>query len=145
MTDEVEKYSRRRRRLLIGMALAFIVWQVAGFGLIDDFAGGDRRAVRFVSVVAFFFWAAVLVYLVSARAMRGASASARTALNDELVRANRARAFAAGYWGMLIVTGLVFSVSLFVAIPAHEAVQIVLITGVVAPMFAFAWLEGKGA
>lgn len=145
MTDEVEKYSRRRRRLLIGMALAFIVWQVAGFGIVDDFAGGDRRLVRYVSLAAFFFWAGVLVYLVSAKAMRGASASTRTALNDELVRANRARAFTAGYWSMLIVTALVFAVSLFIAIPAHEAVQLVLITGVVAPMFAFAWLEGKGA
>lgn len=145
MTDEVEKYSRRRRRLLVAMALAFIVWQATGFGIFDDFADGDRRFVRVVSVIAPIIWAGILIWLVAGKAMRGASASTQTALNDELVRANRAQAFAIGYWAMLAVSGIVFAVALFVDFPAHEAVQIVLVTGVVAPMFAFAWLEGKGA
>ncbi|MEM5516023.1 hypothetical protein WNY37_03610 [Henriciella sp. AS95] len=145
MTDEVEKYSRRRRCLLVAMALAFIVWQAAGFGIFDDIVGGDRRFVRVISIVAPVIWAGILIWLVGGKAMRDASASTQTALDDELVRANRAQAFTTGYWATLIASALVFAVSLFVQIPAHEAVQIVLITGVVAPMFAFAWLEGKGA
>lgn len=145
MTDEVEKYSRRRQRLLVFMACAFLVWQFAGLEIFNDFAGGDRRFVRVISLLAFAFWAGVLVWLVAGKAMRGASASAQTALNDELVRANRARAFATGYWAMLVVAGIVFAASMFFDIRANEAAQIILVSGVVAPMFAFAWLEGQGA
>lgn len=144
MTDEVERYSRRRRYILIGMALAFLIWQVAGFGIFDDFASGDRRAVRIVSVAAAILWAGMLVWLVAGKAMRGASAPARAALDDELVRANRAQAFAAGYWITLAVAAIVFAAALFADIEAHKAVQLILISAVVAPMFAFAWLEGRG-
>lgn len=144
MTDEVEKYSRRRRRLLIGMAIAFIIWQLAGLEMINDFAGGDRRVFLLVGLLAFVFWAGVLVWIMVAKGMRGASLAAQTALNDELVRANRMKAFSTGYWTMLIVSGLALAVSVFIDVRANEVAQIILVSGVVAPMFAFARLEGQG-
>lgn len=145
MVDEVEKYSRRRRRLMIGMGIAFLAWQLTGMEVVNDFASGDRRAVRYVSLFAFAVWALVLVRLMRLRSMRGASAEARAALDDELVRANRARAFQTGYMVMLGVAAVMFTASLFLTIPGNAAAQVILVSGIVAPMFSFAWLEGKGA
>lgn len=145
MEDEVDKYSRKRRGLLIGMACAFIIWQLFGFGIFDDFAGGDRRYTGVISLLAFAVWVFALIRLVWGRGIRGASPGAQLALDDELVKANRAKAFTFGYGATLVASGIVFAVSMFFEIKANEAAQIILVTGVVAPMFAFARLEGQGA
>ncbi|WP_018149093.1 hypothetical protein [Henriciella marina] len=145
MEDEVDKYSKKRRRLLVAMACAFIVWQLFGFGIFDDFAGGDRRYTGLISILAFAVWIFALARLLWGKGIRGASPGAQLALNDELVKANRGRAFTFGYGATLVAAGIVFAVSLFFEIHATEAAQLILVTGVVAPMFAFARLEGQGA
>ena len=52
MSDEVEKLSRKRRRLLIFMAIAFAIWQLAGLEMFSDLAGVDRRLTSFASLIA---------------------------------------------------------------------------------------------
>jgi hypothetical protein len=145
MTDETEKHSRRRRRLLIGMGVAFIVWQVAGLEIFSDFAGGDRGTVTFISLFAFGIWAFALVRLMLLSRLRGAPPETHAALNDELVQQNRARAFQTGYWVMLAAAALLFTLALFVPLEGNVAAQLILVAGVVAPMFSFARLEGRGA
>ena len=145
MSDHVEKLSRKRRRLLVVTAIAFIVWQLAGLQMFSDFAGGDRRLTSFVSLFAFAFWAVTLIILMRQRGVKGAPPEARAALNDELVQQNRMRAFQIGYWVMLITAAMVFTASMFVRIEGNVAAQLILVAGVAGPMLAFARLEGRDA
>ncbi|RIJ24401.1 hypothetical protein D1224_09240 [Henriciella barbarensis] len=145
MSDEVEKLSRKRRRVLIFMAIAFVIWQLAGLQMFSDFAGGDRRVTGVVSLFAFAFWAAMLVILMRQRGVKSAPPEARAALDDELVQQNRMRAFRTGYWVMLVTAAIVFTASLFFTIEGNVAAQLVLVAGVAGPMLAFARLEGRDA
>ena len=145
MSDQVEKLSRKRRRLLVVMAIAFIVWQLAGLQMFSDFAGGDSHLTSFVSLLAFAVWAVTLILLMHQRGVKGAPPEARAALNDELVQQNRMRAFRTGYWVMLIAAAVVFTASLFVKVEGNVAAQLILVAGVAGPMLAFARLEGRDA
>ncbi|MCZ4296681.1 hypothetical protein [Henriciella marina] len=145
MSDEVEKLSRKRRRLLIFMAIAFAIWQLAGLEMFSDLAGVDRRLTSFASLFAFVVWAVMLFILMRQRGVKRAPPKTRAALDDELVQQNRMRAFQTGFWVMLLTAGLVFTASHFFRIEGNVAAQLILVAGVVGPMLAFARLEGRDA
>ena len=67
------------------------------------------------------------------------------ALNDELTQANRKRAFVVGYTAMMLCSGFLFALSLFVPVAGVEAAHLILVVGVVAPLYSFAGLERVGA
>jgi len=143
MSDEVERRSRQRRVVLMVMASAFLIWQVP---YMDAFASWERSgaaALALVSVAGFLAWGAGLAWLlVRGRVLvRGASPGVRSALEDELVRANRTRAFNIGYVAAVGMAAVMFCLSLFYPVTGADAAHAVLIVGVVTPLYAFAVLE----
>lgn len=100
-----------------------------------------------LSLAGFLVWAAGLVYLLakSRILVRTASPEVRSALEDELVQANRGKAFHAGYWAMLGAAAVMFAVSQFRPVSGEDAAHAVLIAGVAVPMYAFAILERVNA
>jgi len=143
MPDEIERRSLRRRILLMVMASAFLVWQVPAMDFFDGIAGRENPLFRIASLAGFLVWAAGLVMLFTyGRVARGVDAPEITAaLEDELVRSNRRRAFTAGYAVSLATSAVVFAASLFWPITGSDAAHLVLVAAVVAPMYAFAVLE----
>jgi hypothetical protein len=147
MYDEIENRSLRRRVLLMVMASAFLVWQVPAMDFFDGIAGVDNTAIRFVTLGGFLVWAAALVFLFAFGrvARRDAGPEITAALEDELVRSNRSKAFTVGYAASLATSAAVFSASLFWPITGSDAAHLVLVSAVVAPMYAFAVLERVNA
>lgn len=147
MHDEIEYRSLRRRLLLMLMASAFLVWQVPAMDFFEGLAGVDDRAIRFASLAGFLIWAASLVFLLTSGrvARRGARPEVTAALEDELVRSNRGKAFAVGYAVALATAAVVFGASLFWPVSGSDAAHLVLVAAVVAPMYAFAVLERVNA
>lgn len=143
MNDEIELRSRQRRVVLMVMASAFLVWQVP---YMDAFSGMDSAGpsmLDIVSFVGFIAWAGGLVWLLARGRVlvRRASPAVRSALEDELVRANRAKAFNVGYVAAVGVAAVMFSLSLFLPVSGTDAAHVILIAGVVTPLYAFAILE----
>ena len=147
MHDEIEHRSRRRRLLLMLMASAFLVWQVPAMDFFDGITGVDDTAIRLASLGGFLVWAASLVFLLASGrvARRSAGPEVTAALEDELVRSNRGKAFGVGYAVALATSAVVFGASLFWPINGSDAAHLVLVAAVVAPMYAFAVLERVNA
>lgn len=143
MIDETEFRSRQRRVVLMVMASAFLAWQVPYMDAFSSMEAAGPSALNIVSFGGFIAWAAGLVWLL----VRGrilvcrASPAVRSALEDELVRANRARAFNVGYVAAVGVAAVMFALSLFLPVSGTDAAHVVLMAGVVTPLYAFAVLE----
>jgi hypothetical protein len=147
MNDEIESRSVRRRILLMVMASAFLVWQIPGMDFLGEISAENPRASQWAAIAGFLVWAAALVFLLySGRvATRTKNAAVAAALEDELVRANRSRAFIIGYFAALAIATIVFTMSLFLPITGRDAAQLILVGAVVIPMYAFAILERVNA
>ncbi|MEX2495174.1 MAG: hypothetical protein WD448_03740 [Woeseia sp.] len=143
MNDETELRSRQRRVVLMVMASAFLAWQVPYMDAFSGIEAAGPSALDIVSFVGFIAWAAGLVWLLARGRVlvRRASPAVRSALEDELVKANRARAFNVGYVAAVGVAAVMFSLSLFLPVSGTDAAHVVLIAGVVTPLYAFAVLE----
>ena len=147
MNDEIESRSLRRRILLMVNASAFLVWQIPGMDFVADFSVDNLRVSGLISIAGFLIWAGALVFLLfnGRIASRSTDPKVEAALEDELVRSNRSRAFMVGYFVTLSAAAIVFVLSLFVPVTGRDAAQLVLVAAVVVPIYAFAILERTNA
>ncbi len=141
MTDKVEKLSKMRRIMLMMSAASFLTWQVPMMDKSERLAEETAGWAGLVSVAGFAVWILILVYLVGPWSRLSLKRDVNAALNDELVRANRGRAYTVGYIAMMLTAATVFALTLFEPVKGVEAAHLVLVVGVVAPMFCFAALE----
>lgn len=143
MTD-IEKLSERRRWLLVTMGISFLIWQVADLDVTENLEGMARGGFAITGTVSALVWLAALILLFVSFRRPSTEARSHAALEDELVKANRRIAFAAGYAAMMLAAAGLFLTSIFADLLTKDALNAVLVAGIVTPMFAFAWLEGRG-
>lgn len=142
--SDVDKLSARRRWLLVIMGLSFLIWQVSDLEIAGQAGGALQDGISAAGLVGALVWIGALVALLLTFKRGQLAKPVRDALEDELVRANRRTAFAIGYGVMIVAAAGLFVLSIFVDIIAKDALNGVLVAGIVGPMFAFAWLEGRG-
>ena len=145
MPNETEKLSNRRAFLMMLMASAFLIWQVPAMDYFDGLGETEIRRVDIVGMVGGVAWMIALIALFATGGRKSGSPETRAALEDELVKANRASAVKAGYIVMLGIAALMFALSLFNPVTGRDSAHMVLVAGVVAPMYAFAFLERRNA
>jgi len=147
---EVERLIKRRRRILVVFAFAFLAWQAGHVATATKITGtltdGTARMVDVVSVAGFLVWAMALVTLLSTggRWGRRARGAVRDALEDELTQANRRTAFQSGYWALLFCSAALYALSLFKPFEAAAAMPILIAVGVTAPILRFVALDRRG-
>jgi len=143
MHDEIEAKSHLRRIMLMIMASAFMVWQVPLMDFFGEISGGNNRISALVSGVGFLTWAGLLIGLLITGRIATVRSDPRVAaaLDDELVRSNRTKAFLAGYIAALVISAIVLALSLFQPVTGTDAAHIILVAAVVAPIYAFVVLE----
>ncbi|MEO1029061.1 MAG: hypothetical protein AAFX02_08405 [Pseudomonadota bacterium] len=145
MPDSVEKQSNRRAFLMMFLASTFLIWQVPAMDFLERMSHGTQRLVDIVAVIGGLLWVVALVGLVRFGGRKTGPAETRAALEDELVQANRATAFRVGYFAMLVATTAMFALAMFGDPSPRDVAHIILIAGVVTPMYAFAFLERRNA
>jgi len=147
MNDDVETQSQRRRIVLMVMASAFMVWQVPAMDFFAGVADGGANLNSLLSAAGFLVWAGGLVFLFASgrAAARSDNPAVMSALEDELVRSNRAKAFSVGYFVTLVTSGIVFAITLIEPLTGADAAHLILIIAVVTPMYTFVLLERRGA
>jgi hypothetical protein len=147
--QQVEQLSRRRARLGIWIAIAFLL-VLACIAANDALVqAGDLYAPRRIGVLVGLIGAGVLLvtalYRYATLARRSmVDPDLRRKLWDELAIANHVRAMALGYMLMLAVAVLLAVASMFTTLSAPWVVNAMLVTAFVVPAFAFAILERRG-
>lgn len=137
----IERIAMRRRFGLMLCASAFLVWQVPMMDFSEQLAAGDDMMKTIISLAGFAVWIVTLLMLVGPWRPFKRDAKVEAALNDELTRANRAKAFIAGYVVMLVASAGLFALSHFEGVGGMDAAHIILVLGVAIPLYAFAFLE----
>lgn len=140
--NDTEKASKWRRMGVMVSASAFLVWQVPLMDASERLVAEANVIATIVSAVGFIVWILVLLWLIGPRRPPFTNdARLRDALNDELTQANRKRAFLIGYVAMMLCAGALLVVSLLVPVKGIEAAHLILVVGVVAPLYSFVSLE----
>lgn len=142
-TDTIERLSRRRARFLIVCAVAYLGWQFPLFEAYHRLSAGPARFVDIFALSAGALFVAVMIWLLISGGRMPRDAGVGAALNDELVRDNRRRAFALGFWAMLFTAAAIMAVNLFVPIGGVDTAHVVVIVGAVVPLLRFAQLESR--
>ena len=147
---EVQRLSRWRRRILLVIALGYIVWWAgllgSSTGLADALFKGGARVADLAMIVGLLAWAIPLALLLTSgrRIALRTSKVVRESLEDELTQANRRDAFQTGYWALLFAICALYSIALFKPIGAVVAMPILIAVGVSVPLLRFVALEGRG-
>jgi hypothetical protein len=147
MNNDVETQSQRRRIVLMVMASAFMVWQIPAMDFFASVADGGNNLKGVLSAAGFLIWAGGLVFLLTSgrTAAKSGNPAVLSALEDELVRSNRSRAFAIGYFVTLATSAILFGITLIEPLTGNDAAHLILVVAVVTPMYAFVVLERSGA
>ena len=146
MSNQYEILSKRRRRLLVYMAIGFMIWQLLTMNGASAFAETGRDWAANVSLLGFFVFIGGLLYLLwSFRFSAKIDAATRSALEDEMVQANRARAFQVSYVATALGAISIYILTLFVKADGAMVANIIMTIAVTSPMLAFAAEEGMKA
>ena len=133
-----ERLSRRRARMLPVLGVYFL----AGQAMFFRHAGEPERIANF-KISAWLVWAVVLLlaFAFAGGAFRGAKI--RALVDDEGARANRARGYAAGFWGGAIAAIALYIVTMFEPVGGREAIHIILTASVASALIRFGTLERR--
>lgn len=129
---------RRRRAILASLVILLVI----GAGVITAASEheGQLRSVDLVTIGALI----VLTLILGLRATTNFTLVKRNpALDDELTRANRARAARAGYWALMIASALAFIGGVLTNTSLSEAAPLLLAVGAAGAGIRFVMLEAR--
>lgn len=130
----VDQISRGRVGFLLLNGLAFAVWQTTELGRVEAMLAD--RGLSILGSSAVVLWTVTLAALFAPVLARQ-----RTAIEDELTRLNRRKAFSWGYWLVICSAVLALFAASNSTVPAADLLRMVLIVGVAAPIIGFAVME----
>lgn len=138
MTDTIDTLSTKRRYMLIGVALASALWQLPSLDMLSGY-GSSIAAIKTLGVLAWII--GIIALLMIQKRMASAHTDSQAALEDELVKSNRLMALKYGYIILLGMSAVLFAACHIIEPTGKDVARILLVTGVCAPLFAFAGLE----
>ena len=138
---DVEFEMKRRRRGLFAISIILTSTLGGVVAATDHIAAHGARAMDVFRVGSFLVIAlGAIVFVLTG----GPRALGVPAMNDELVRANRAKALRLGYVAFALATMALYAVSLFIPVDFAEVLPALITVGVVVPVLSFALLERNG-
>src|SRR4051812_34247536 len=96
-----EKLQKRRLVLMMLFPILYAAQQGPFWASRLDAAGPLRNADK-VQVTAYVFWTVALLVLLATGGGLGRSKAVRELLSDEVTRDNRGKAYAAGFWALIL-------------------------------------------
>jgi hypothetical protein len=139
--ERAERLGRRRARIFAVQAIIFISWQGLFFSRAPEM---PMRAVDAAKISAWFVWALALLLLLATGGNLLRGRKVRALLNDELTRRNRKQAYVAGFWAAAICAIGLYTIDLFEAVTAREAIHAILSASIASALITFAARERRG-
>ena len=137
--ETADRLSRRRSRMLPALAVLFLSGQ-AIYALGPD---DPTRTVDQLKVAAWLLWAVALLLLLATGGSLFRSRKVRALMEDESTRANRARAYAAGFWIAVSTAIGIYVLTAFDEVKPREALHIVVTAAIAGALISFGLLERR--
>jgi hypothetical protein len=133
-----EKLTLRRARASIVSGMFFLAMVANNLGA-DFPANGPQR----FKLVAWFVWAAALLFLLAVGDGLFRRKSVRVLMNDESTIDSRRRAMAAGFWATVLSAFALYAISFYEPVSGREAIRLLLSAAVGASIIRFGILEQR--
>jgi hypothetical protein len=133
-----ERLSRRRARMFPVLGVYFLAGQAIFFGRV-----GEPERIANFKISAWLVWAVVLLLALAFAGGPFRGAKIRALVEDEVSRANRARGYAAGFWGGCVAAIALYILTMFEPITGREAIHIILTATVASALIRFGMLERR--
>jgi hypothetical protein len=140
--ERADRIGRTRARMFAAQGVIFMAWQGMFFA---DRPDNPMRHVETVKISAWLVWVLLLLMLLATGGMLLRGWKVRHLLNDELTRANRARALAVGFWAASIAGIALYVVTMFELVTGREAIHVILSAGIGAALITFGVRERRTA
>ena len=136
-----ERAGRKRARMASALAFLFLLQQAV---FMVSPPSHLARTVDHVKVGAWVFLSAILLTFLWTGGMWRYRGAVRALLNDDAVRANRADAMSLGFMVAMVVALLLYVLARIVEVGLHEAIHLIVSSGIVAALLRFGFLERRG-
>jgi hypothetical protein len=133
-----DRLSRRRARMLPLLGIYFLAGQAVFFRQ----AAASEPIAQF-KLSAWLVWAVVLLLALAFAGGQFRGARIHALVEDEVSRANRARGYAAGFWGGALAAIAVYLLNMFEPVTGREAVHLILTFMVASALIRFGTLERR--
>jgi general stress protein CsbA len=135
-TEKADAVSRRRAQYMPFLAVALLAQQ-------SLFVSWDGRTVTLAQTAAWIVLALVVLFAIVTGGNWFANPRVRQLANDEVTRANRAKAIVRGFIAAMLTAVLVFAVSPIEPITAQRAAHLIVSIGLAVTLLVFGLEERK--
>ena len=139
LSEEAERLSRRRARMMPFLALILITQQGA-FAVAAD---SPRRSVDYMTLGAWLLLAGVILAALVTGGFWLKPRPVRDLMDDDVTKANRASALALGFVLSMATAMVLYVVNFVEEVPAGIAIHVIVTCGLAAAMFRFGLLERR--
>ena len=139
LSEEAERLSRRRARMMPFLALILITQQGA-FAVAAD---SPRRSVDYMTLGAWLLLAGVVLAALVTGGFWLKPRPVRDLMDDDVTKANRASALALGFVLSMATAIVLYVVNFVEEVPAGIAIHVIVTCGLAAAMFRFGLLERR--
>lgn len=136
--ERADRISRRRARMFPILGIYFIAGQAVFFRHVEE----PARVAQF-KISAWLVWALVLLMAFAFAGGHFRGKAVRELVEDEVSRANRAKAYAAGFWAAAAAAIALYVINMFEPVTGREAIHLILTALVGAAMIRFGTLERR--
>lgn len=139
VSEQAEYLSRRRARMLPGLAAILIAQQAAIINSEHD----PLRAVDLVKIGGWLLLATVMVLALFTGGFWFHKPAVRSLLDDETTRAHRQQAIGSGFLFSMVAGIAMYILSLFEPVGGREAVHVMMTLGIGAALVRWGMLERR--
>ncbi|SCW47259.1 hypothetical protein SAMN04487970_1008154 [Paenibacillus tianmuensis] len=143
MISEITQLEIKRRTIIIGNLLGFVVWQLPY--LFHYFTSDPSWKLSgwtsAVSIIGWFIWTYFLIRIVQFSRLLRKKRKLASTLIDEYIQVIRVKSFAIGFWVLLGVIVLLVTLSLYVDLKVRFVLFTLIFAGVIAPLVSYLIFE----
>ena len=136
--EAADRFSRRRSRMLPALAVIFLAQQASYFSQPDG-----ARLVDHVKIGAWVILSVVLLLALATGGFWLKPKRIRVLMDDELTRANRAKALSLGFLVTMVGGLVLYVLALYEPITGREAIHMLTTFGIASALLRFGYLERR--
>ncbi len=142
-----ETLSTRRERQILAVTFGFALWQASMLDVLSFTGSVSSGVVTALGLVGAVTWIAAMGWMFGlfGRLREGFSEAEAAVLDDELVRANRAKSMSVGFWVMVTSSALLLVLTEWLGVSGRDVSRMMLIAGVCSATVTFVTLERADA
>ncbi|HEX8064781.1 MAG TPA: hypothetical protein VF535_16410 [Allosphingosinicella sp.] len=132
-----DRLTRRRARMMPALAALFLAGQPFYF------ARNQIAIDTQIKTAVWLAWAAILLLALAMDGGHFRGRAVRDLVEDEVTRANRLRAYAAGFWAAMATVFGIYGLSVFDNIQGRESLHLIMTFSLAAALITFGMLEKR--